>query len=172
MLGGGTPQPLPTVVLGTNAATPEPNSSIQPEAGDSLGQKWPRARGPTGLAQGGNLLLSTASGEQVKPERCCPVIWGRADGRRRGRRQSEPAYGADKRWPTSAKTPSRPAPWPQQALADASKALIDAQDARYQKNLARVSQAPSPGRQADLINRQRRLKDAQKITTSMPTARG
>ena len=166
VFGGGTAQPLPTVVLGTaGAPTPRPSGGSQasPTLGGvtASGKVAPLQQAQLAFAQGGNLQLLAAAGDQVKAGQ---VLARLAGGERLAAAvaaanlellSAQQAYDSLNTGAAQARAQA------QQTLADAAKALKDAQDNRYRKNLARVSQATIDQVQADLIIAKDKLKDNQ-----------
>ncbi len=159
---GASPTPLPTVVLGTNP--PNSQSTTAPLSGGvtASGFVVPARQAQLASAAGGNLeTLNVALGDQVKAGQVLVRFAG-------GEKLAAAVEAARLQLLTAQQALSAlndnlglARAQAQQNLADAQKALKDAQDNRYRKDLARVTQPTIDQAQANLIIAQDAEKTAQ-----------
>jgi multidrug efflux pump subunit AcrA (membrane-fusion protein) len=157
-----SPTPLPTVVLGT--ANPNPQATTVPLSGGvtASGNVFPAQQAQLVSAVGGQIdALNVALGEQVKTGQLLVTFAGReklaaaVEAAKLELLTAQQALGSLNDNIEVARAQA------QQNLADAQKALKDAQDNRYRKDLARVTQPTIDQAQANLIIAQDVEKKAQ-----------
>ena len=162
IFGQSTPQPLPTVVLGTNGPV---QSTPVPGLGGGV-----VASGVVVSAQQAQMVFSlservktvaVAVGDRVTAGQVLVTLEGGEKYAAAIASANMELLAAQQALTALNENAAQARAQAQQNLANASKALSDAQDERYRKNLARVSQATLDQVQADLIIAQDALKKAQ-----------
>jgi multidrug resistance efflux pump len=166
--GQPTPQPLPTVVLDnkSNNRTPQAITSDAAGAVEASGIVVPAQQAQLASLAGGNVkAVNAAVGDTVKTGQVLVTLAGSeklAAAIAAGNLELATAQQVINSLNDKADKARADA---QQKLADADKALKDAQDGRYRKNLARVTQATIDRANADLIIAKDVLKTAQENYT-------
>ena len=162
IFSSGSPAPLPTIVLGTPNAQPQPTNAALSGGVTASGFVVPAKQAQLASVSGGNIqLLNVALGDPVKAGQVLVTLSGAeklAATVAAAKLQLLTAQQALASLNDNAGVARAQA---QQTLADAQKALQDAQDARDRKNLARVTQPTIDQAQANLIIAQDALKKAQ-----------
>jgi HlyD family secretion protein len=162
IFGQPTPQPLPTVVLDTNGATPP--APVQGFGGGIT------ASGVVAPAQQAQMVFSlservktvtVAAGDRITAGQVLVTLEGSEKFTAAIAAANLELLAAQQALTSLNENADQARAQAQQNLANAAKALSDAQDERYRKNLARVSQATLDQVQADLIIAKDALKDAQ-----------
>lgn len=161
-----TPQPLPTVVLGGGAAATPVAPAFNGGGVKASAVVVPFQKAQLGFTILGKVeTLSVAIGDQVKPGQVLARLEGSAQLQAQQRAATSAAelalLSAQQDLDKLQKGAGLEIALAQQAVADAQKALQDAKNNRYAKNLARVSQATIDSAEAALIIAQDELKKAQ-----------
>ena len=161
ILGQATPQPLPTVELDTNSPTrPAP---VQGLGGGIV------ASGVVVPAQQAQMVfslservkvVSAVAGDQISAGQVLVTLEGSEKYTAAIAAANLELLAVQQTLASLNENAGQARALAQQNLANAAKALSDAQDERYRKNLARVSQATIDQVQADLIIAKDALKDA------------
>ncbi len=159
---GASPTPLPTVVLGTTSPNPQSTASLAGSGVTASGFAVPAQQAQLASAVGGKIeTLGVALGDQVKAGQVLARFAG-------GEKLSAAVAAAQLELLSAQQALSSlnenaglARAQAQQTLASAQQALKDAQDNRYRKDLARVTQPTIDQAQANLIIAQDAAKKAQ-----------
>jgi multidrug resistance efflux pump len=157
------PTPLPTLVLGTpNPSTPQASDVAHSGGVTASGNVVPAQQAQLAAALAGNVKsVSVVVGDQVSAGQVLVALSGSEKLAAAVETANLALLSAQQALSNLQNNASQATALAQQTLANAQKALDDAKTARYQKNLARVTQATVDQAQADLIIAKDSLKDAQ-----------
>ncbi len=157
-----SPAPLPTVVLGTPGSSPQSTSVPALGGVTASGNVVPAQQAQLVSAVGGKIdALNAASGDVVKAGQVLVSFAGREKLAAAVEAAKLELLTAQQAVSTLNDNAAVARAQAQQALASAQQALKDAQDNRYRKNLARVTQPTIDQAQANLIIAQDAEKNAQ-----------
>jgi HlyD family secretion protein len=158
-----SPTPLPTIVLEGNSPTVTPSYPGGGGGGvTASGNVAPAQQAQLALAMGGNVkAVNVAVGDTVKAGQVLVSLAGSERLTAAVQAAALELLSAQQALKDLNDNAAQARAQAQQDLANAQKALKDAQTNRYQKNLARVTQATIDQAQANLIIAQDRLKKAQ-----------
>jgi HlyD family secretion protein len=162
MLGGPTPQPLPTVMLGTMSPTSQASTQSPLGGVVASGIVVPAQQTQMVFSLGAKVkTVSVAEGDHVTAGQVLVTLEGSEKLAAAVAAANLELLSAQQALNNLNDQADLARAQAQQTLANAQKALKDAQDDRYRKNLARVSQATLDQVRADLIIAQDELDKAQ-----------
>jgi multidrug efflux pump subunit AcrA (membrane-fusion protein) len=163
ILSPQSPTPLPTVVLDRGpAGTPLPSPALKSGGVIASGVLVPAQQAQLAAPAAGNIkALNVALGEPVKAGQVLASLAGSEKLTAALQAANLELLSAQQALATLNQNAAVASAQAQQNLANAVQALKDAQDERYRKNLARVSQSTIDQAQADLVIARDGLKTAQ-----------
>jgi multidrug resistance efflux pump len=162
LIGQPTPQPLPTVVLDGNRPTSQAPAQSSLGGVVASGKVVPAQQAQLAATLGGNAkAVNVAVGDAVKAGQVLVSLAGSERLTATVAAANLELLAARQALAALNDNAGQARAVAQQNLSDAQKALKDAQDNRYRKNLARVTQATLDRAQADLIISKDVLKSAQ-----------
>ena len=162
VLGQATPEPLPTIVLDHGDPTPQPSSQGKSGGVTASGVVVPAQQAQLASMLGGNVkTVNVAVGDLVTAGQMLVGLAGSEKLAAALQSANLELLMAQQSLTDLNENAAQASAQAQQNLADAVKALKDAQDNRYRKNLARVAQTTIDQVQADLIIAKDSLRTAQ-----------